>query len=186
MKYGKLTLGQIEALINNLGGRYAVERILRHGSIAHAIARLTDPTYHPYPVTIDYNLSIWQMIDAGRYDRMDNNVAIPELTTTGMTLVDVDLELHQFDRVISLDRVPKRLIHFGFQPAGVVELLAFGTKYPDIQREFQIIAVEDFITTLDGHRFVPYLDGSARERSLRFCPIRRFCTKDCRFLVVRQ
>ncbi|HEY4476338.1 MAG TPA: hypothetical protein VI954_02465, partial [Candidatus Paceibacterota bacterium] len=77
------------------------------------------------------------------------------------------VELVQFNRYISTDEALRELDKVGMRPAELHELLAFGEKYPDVQREFPIVALGSVWDDQIGYRcFVPYLHGNGLGRRL--------------------
>ncbi len=73
----------------------------------------------------------------------------------------------------------------GLRPATFAELLAFSLKYPELQRQFPIVALGSS-ALIRGDRRVPYLDGHSRVRNLRLNWVGRAWNADCRFLAVRK
>lgn len=54
----------------------------------------------------------------------------------------------------------------GLRPRGIEHLLAFGEKYPDIQREFPAVALGSRWQSSGGDWRVPYLDRDGSKRYL--------------------
>ncbi len=105
-----------------------------------------------YPITVDYDLSLTQMIRQGRYSRHDENIIDTHFPIKGEGAISFDLELISFDRKLPIQEVLTELESRGLVPAKIEHLLAFGAQYPDTQREFFIVA---FGSSWD--RRVPYL-----------------------------
>ena len=61
MKYGNLNLGQIEVIVNKLGGMENVERLLRDEVIIRLTSTLDEKEYQ---VTIDYIRSLADWSDS--------------------------------------------------------------------------------------------------------------------------
>jgi hypothetical protein len=74
--------------------------------------------------------------------------------------------LYHPDRDIESDDVVKELDQMGLKAAILQELCAFGEKYPDIQREFPIVALGSVCVDPDGVRHVPDLDYWGARRLL--------------------
>ena len=74
----------------------------------------------------------------------------------------------------------------GLCPATLQELCAFGEKYPDIQREFPVVALGSVYVSLYGRRGVPYLGSWGAGRGLGlFSRGDEWCPSD-RFLAARK
>ena len=69
----------------------------------------------------------------------------------------------------------------GYRPAELHELLAFGEKYKEIQREFPIVAL-----TVLRNRCVLSLSGDNSRRYLNLFVEEHDCGENCRFAAVRK
>ncbi len=118
-----------------------------------------------YPITIDYSLSLTQMIEQGKYDQSGENI-VARFPIEGEGDASLDLELITCDRGLTTEEVRTELEARGFFPAKIEHLLAFGAQYPDKQREFFIAALGSSWVDPAGYRYVPYLDGSDSTRNL--------------------
>lgn len=139
-----------------------------------------------YPIVVDYGKSVEEMVGLGRYDWSNSDIASKNFPTKCTGKTGITVELIHFNQVISSDEAIKKLDKMGFRPAELHELLAFGEKYPEIQREFSIIALGSVWQDPYGDRGVPYLDrgGSGRHLNLRW--IVRDWHGLCRFAAVRK
>jgi hypothetical protein len=75
MKYGNLTLGQVEALVNKVGGMSAVERILQGGNISDAIAKLLveqSGVGETFTLDVNYDDPRWKSINRPQYSFVGN------------------------------------------------------------------------------------------------------------------
>ncbi|MEK7637341.1 MAG: hypothetical protein AAB402_03080 [Patescibacteria group bacterium] len=168
MKYGDLNLGQIEALINKLGGMTAVKGILRGVDVGEAIAKLLAPDITVYRVTVNRDKNLKAMIEAGQYDWTDPDVTDERiLQVEGSGMVEVDIKLFHYNRPMDEDDVYNDLRH-GYRPAKIEELLALGAnlKTRDLQRQFPIVAFGSVCLCLDGygHHHHPCLSGDESDR----------------------
>lgn len=182
MKYGNLNLGQIEALVNKLGGMESVERVLRD----EVIIRLT-PTLNEkeYTVVVDYTMSFTDMITAGRYDCKNDDITSEHFPIAGSGKVDTKLHLVHLNREATTKEVEAYLNTIGLQPAKIEHLLALGEKYPNLQREYSIIALGTVWVNRDGDHHVPFLrrSGLGRDLSLYWDDPDDRWGDYCRFLV---
>jgi len=70
MKYGRLSLGQIEALVNKIGGMEAVEKILR----GELVVRIKEVIKNFFHLEVNYNASIEELIREGKYDWVNDRI----------------------------------------------------------------------------------------------------------------
>ena len=163
--------------------RAALQRVLR-------VALLPDTPQSvgsTYPVTVNYNLSLEEIIAAGRYDWKNGDITVKHFPMKGEGITDVDIRLVHFDRVMdSSDEVIRKLDKMDLRPASIEELLAFGAKYPDVQRHFPIVALGSVWRLLDGGQGVPSLHGRGRERGLGLGIFGGGWGGRCRFAAVRK
>ena len=116
-------------------------------------------------LTIDYGMSLTDMIDAGGYDWTNSDVTAKRFPVSGSGKVEISAELVHFDRNITSDDAVKGMVKRGLRPATFAELLAFGAKYPEDQRKFPVVALGSS-AEVHGNLSVPCLYGSDAERSL--------------------
>lgn len=134
-------------------------------------ARHTTNDSNLYLVSVNYALSLEEMVAAGRYNWKNDDITARHFSVKGEGVVDVDIQLAHFDRVMdSSGEVIRELDKVGLRPAKIEELLAFGAKYPDVQRQFPVVALGSVWRRLVGYRVVPFLsrDGGGRYLSLDF------------------
>lgn len=139
-----------------------------------------------YPVTVDYSLSLAKMIKAGKYDWKNDNITAKNFPVKGEGKQAVVPELVHLNRFASTDEVLAHMEANNLRPATLPELLAFGEKYPDVQREFPIVALGSSWVSPDGGRGVTCLwgGGGGRRLDLIWCEVG--WGDSCRFLVVRK
>lgn len=178
MKYGELTFGQMEAIVNKLGGMDGVRRFLS-GALAVQSSNI-------YPVSVDYEMSVEELVRRGRYDWSDSDITSKHFPTQRAGKAEVAIELIHFDRDIDSDEALRKLDRMGFRPAELHELLAFGARYPDVQREFPIIALGSVWRGPLGFRHVPCLYGDGSERGLNLGWFGLGWGGHCRFAAVRK
>lgn len=141
-----------------------------------------------YSVTINYDLSFPGMITAGHYDWVNSDITEKHFPVKGEgTTKEVTIELVHFNRAMgSSDEVIRELDKRGLRPATIEELLAFGAKYPELQRQFPIVALGSIWRRL-GRRYVPCLWGNSSERNLSLPFWFGYRWSDyCRFLALRK
>lgn len=119
-----------------------------------------------YPLSVNYERSVEDAVKLGRYDWANGDITSNNFPTKRTGTVDIVVEFIHFDRHISTEDVQKEFDNIGYRPVEIHELLAFGEKYPDIQREFPIISLGFVWWNRSGCRCVPYLGRFGSERSL--------------------
>ncbi|MST04401.1 MAG: hypothetical protein EXS49_02440, partial [Candidatus Pacebacteria bacterium] len=160
MKYGNVSLGQVEAVFNKLGGEDGVMRFLRDE------LEVVEKKLEEFDLTIGYSLVLEQMIELGNYDWKD-----PAITAKNFPLERRDEKrqvkgiLVHYGRDMSTDAVLSDLNAKGLRPAPIDELLALGAKHPDLQRKFPIVALGSSFV-YGGGRYYPYLHRYDTDRNL--------------------
>lgn len=166
MKYGNLTLGQVEALVNKIGGMAIVERILQGGNISDGIVKLLEPTNDVYRVTVDYAKSLKAMIEVGHYDYVDSDITEKHFPVVGSGAVEMDIELIRFNDMISTTEGFRDLYRRGYRGAKTEELLALGASQPDLQRKIRIIAPDARRGKLNGEVVCLCLTSNGSRRTV--------------------
>lgn len=119
-----------------------------------------------YPVSVDYEMSVEELVRLGQYHWASNEITSENFSTKRSGTVEVVVELVHFNRAILFDQARRELDCMGYRPAELHELLAFGKKYPDIQRKFPIVALGRASYRWADHS-VPCLGGNRGNRSNR-------------------
>jgi len=140
-------------------------------------------------VVVDYGRSLGEAIAAGGYDCANADITEDNFPAERGGRADVGLELVHLDRIATTAKVEAELSRRGgLRPAAHMELLAFGERYPDVQRKFPVVALGSSWADPDGSLRVPCLDGDSGRRRLRLYwghPGRSWY-ESCRFLAVRK
>lgn len=126
------------------------------------------PSTTTYPVEIDYNDTFEQRLGAGRYDWKNPHIKEKNFPVKSKGKVNRVLELVHFGKFMSTEAVLAAIDAQGYRPATIEELLAFGAKYPELQREFPIVELGSVWRDWDDDLSVAYLvrDGSRRNLGL--------------------
>jgi len=138
-----------------------------------------------FPVTIDYSLSLEQMITECGCDSTNQNITSANFPITGQGVVKEEVILVHFNKYISSKDAIEELAKMGLEPAGLVHALAFGKKYPDKQREFLIVFFGSYCS-VGGECFVPYLTRMVSKRGLDLNYFDRHWSDTSRFAAVRK
>lgn len=139
-----------------------------------------------YQVTVDYGQSLDQMIAAGRYNSRNSDINSKNFPITGTGQVEVELHLVHLNKVASTEEVLAELDRRGLRPAKIEESLSFGAKYPNLQKEFPIVALGSVWRRPCGCRGVADLAGWDGERSLLLYWIESGWSERCRFAAVSK
>ncbi|MDQ5969018.1 MAG: hypothetical protein QG579_175 [Patescibacteria group bacterium] len=138
-----------------------------------------------YELIVNYALSLADMVKAGAYDWFSSDVNEGNFPKMGEGEVPVSAELIHFNKYTSSEGAVTEMGGLGFRPATIHELLAFGQKYPNVQREFPIIALGSSCEIVSVC-LVAYLDKEGSKRLLRLHWSGDSWDDDCRFLAVRK
>ena len=93
-----------------------------------------------YRLTIDYDLSIERLKAEGRYDWSNVEITSQHFPSKETGERQVEVAIVPIGRYDTIDRVVASLGTEGIRPATLTELLAVGAQFPDLQREWSIIA----------------------------------------------
>lgn len=165
MKYGELNLGQIEALVNKLGGMDAVRNIL--SGVVEITTKAISYIVAIFTVTVDETMSVEDAMKAGKFGWSNNNITsanFPKITG-GQKWDDKEVTIFHFNKTMTSEAVIAEMDKAGYKPATIWDLLSLGASQPDLQRKFPIVALGS-VCKLDGCRRVPCLYGRSSERFL--------------------
>ena len=139
-----------------------------------------------FKVNVDYSQSLSVMIEAGKFDRVSEACTSKNFPVEGEGQVDVDVVIVHLDRhATTTGEVEAELDKRGLRPARIEELLALGTAYPDLQREYPIVALgSGCVLGVDGIVPVLFRDVDRRELSLDYYEDE--WERHCRFAAVRK
>ena len=116
-------------------------------------------------MTVDYNITLEQMITAGKYEWTNDNITDKLFPLSGTGRMTFQPKLFQFNRDISSEDAIREMEKDGFRPAKIEELLTYSAILPEEQRNYPTVALGS-VAELDGRRRVPCLIRSASERNL--------------------
>jgi len=173
-----LAKGGTEAFLDRLNrpeGRVFIE------NFADMLVKAERKTSKVFPVTIDYNRTLDQMIAACACGYNNPSITTANFPISGTGIVPQEIILIDLDHDVEGDEVLRELTAVGLEPARIEHALAFGEKYPDVQRERPVVFLG---SVWDGR--VPYLDGWRDERGLRLSDWHDGWSRDCRFAAVRK
>lgn len=142
-----------------------------------------------FSLTIDYSLSLEQMLGAGRYAWADseiNDVHFPIPEDLLGQRITVTAKLFDFKPGTSNDDIILEMEQQGFNSSPLPGLLSLGAKYPDLQRENAITALGSIWSSSGNQSLIPIImmmDGR-REIGLNWYGYKWI--RDCLFLGIRK
>jgi hypothetical protein len=143
------------------------------------------PDIH-YLVTVNYDLSVEDAVKAGKYDWKNDRIISKNFPSKRKGKVDAEIILVKFAKDMESEAILLELDKQGLRPAELPELLAFGEKYPEVQREFPIVALGSVWRGAGGVRCVPCLDRDSDERGLYLLWFDVGWGSGCRFAALRK
>jgi len=139
-----------------------------------------------FAVTVNYDLSVENAVKAGKYDWSNSDITTKNFPPKRKGKAGIELTLFHFNRSMESDEVVREFDKQGLRPAELPELLSFGAKYPDIQRDFPVVALGSFWRRPFGRRRCAYLYGHGFRRSLCLHWLAFGWHDDYRFAAVRK
>lgn len=136
--------------------------------------------------TVNYDLTVGEAVELGEYDGVNSDITQENFPTEKKGQATVEIALVHFGRDISTKGVLEEFDKRGLRPADDRVLLAFGAKYPEVQREFLVVSLGSFLEDSDGCRFYPYLYRDGLERRLYLDWDGLGWCAFCRFVAVRK
>ncbi len=164
MKYGNLKLGQIEALINKIGGMDVVINIL--SGVEEVTITTISYVTHTLIVLVDETKTVEQLTADGEYDWSNDGITSKNFPLPEEGKIEErEISLFHFNQTMTSGEVTTEMDKEGFRPATIHELLGLGISQSDFQREFPIIAL-DSVCFVGSRRHVTELYGIDDERGL--------------------
>ncbi|KKU85161.1 MAG: hypothetical protein UY15_C0040G0007 [Parcubacteria group bacterium GW2011_GWA2_47_9] len=154
--------------------------------IADEVASFIGRIKNIFRVVVDCGQTLAQMIAAGKYNRVNSDITNANFPIIGSGKKNVAVELVHFNRSIESNEAIRELDRMGMRPATIEELLAFGAKYPEVQREFPILALGSVWRYRSSDRYIPCLYRVGSERYLDLGWIGSGWHGICRFAAVRK
>lgn len=131
-------------------------------------------------------VTLGELIRLGNYDWVNSDITVEHFPLDNSQFGNFELVLVHLNRSVTSDEVLLYMDDHGLSPAKIGHLLAFGAKYPNVQREFPIIALGSSWVSPFGGRVVPYLDVRGSGRALRLLWPDSLWGDCCRFLALRK
>ena len=155
--------------------------------IASLIAETKKAVSTIYRVVVDHHKNFAEMVAEGNYDYLNSDINANNFPVDGqLCRKETDIVLVYLNRAANTEQVLAEMDRKGLRPATIAELLSIGAKYPNLQREFPIVALGSVWQDRYGPRYVPYLDGLGSERDLHLSWVGDDWSELCRFAAVRK
>jgi hypothetical protein len=139
-----------------------------------------------FPIDVDHRLSLEDFVQRGAFDIVD-----PDIDTIRFDREPINKVVHQQVRLIDMNggattyEVLERLDELRVRPVSFVELLAFGEKYPEKQREVLVVSLDFMWFQGGGDMYVPYLWRKDGKRTLSLIWAEHWCER-ARFAVIAK
>ena len=137
-------------------------------------------------ITMDCTRSLKEMIKAGRYDWTNSDIKDKNFPITEKGVFNTEAVLVHYNKVMKTEDILRDMESKGLVQGKIEHLLAVGEKYPNLQRDFPIVALGSSWQDPVGFRVVPYLSGDDSGRGLSLVWSDRDWDEDYRFLAVRK
>jgi hypothetical protein len=133
---------------------------------ADVMAEAARKPHDTFPVTVNYDLSLEEAINAGNYQAVHTDISARNFPSTRKGQAELDIVLVRFEHRMKSEDVVQELEKEGLRPADLPEFLAFGAKYPDVQRKFSVAGLGSVWQDRKGYRNVPCLYEASEGRYL--------------------
>jgi len=120
----------------------------------------------PYPVSVNYELSVENAIEAGNYQAVNTDITGKNFPSTRRGEADLEIVLVRFEHRMKSEDVLDELSKEGLRAAELPEFLAFGAEHPDVQRKFSVVGLGSVWQDRKGYRNVPCLYTASEGRYL--------------------
>jgi hypothetical protein len=166
----------LQSLLEKVKKRgYTDDEILRVAStqgdslldkFADVMAEAARKPHDIFPVTVNYDLSVEEAIAAGDYQAVNADITSKNFLSERKGQAEVNVVLVRFEHRMKSEDVVQELEKEGLRPAELPEFLAFGARYPDVQRKFSVAGLGSVWQDRKGYRNVPCLYEASEGRYL--------------------
>lgn len=146
-------------------------------------------TANEIKLTVDYTKIVEQAIADGKYDWKNSDITTKNFPVSPEMIgkkSDISAKLFYFNRDISSDDAISEMDKAGYRPATLMELLTLGVLFPELQRQFPIVALGSVWRDARVYRYVPCLYVGNSRRGLNLGWLDSNWDACCRFLGVRK
>jgi hypothetical protein len=133
---------------------------------ADVIAEAARKPGEVFPLSVNYDLSVEDAVDAGNYQGVNGSITSRNFPSKRHGQANAEIVLVRFDLRITSENVLSELDKEGLRAAELPEFLAFGAEYPEVQREFSVVGLGSVWQDPKGYRNVPCLYTASEGRYL--------------------
>jgi len=130
------------------------------------IKRIRGEKMEIYPTSVNYDLSIAELVQACDLGWVDDNINDNNFPVVGIGTMDFSLVLVSLGWLATEREIWEYMHQRNLWPADFKQQLAFGATFPDKQLEFTIVAFGSVWVNSNGFRRVAYLFGNGGQRKL--------------------
>lgn len=160
----------------------SVGRFIANGG-KEPVSKPLNPVVTEYNLQVNYDLTIEEALNTGKYDFSRYNIMSKDFSTTRRGTADVGFQLVHFKRDISSEAVIDELDWRRCRPANIYELLALGNAHPELQLQHMIIGLGSIKCNYEGKPEVPCLHSNGSHRIISLVWLRTW-HRNSRFAVV--
>lgn len=111
-----------------------------------------------FTVTVDYQKPMARLVKEGHYYSVSPEIIQDNFRNEGeKEKTEIAFRVIQMEKLTNPKEAEKRLDRSGLRTATIKELLAFGAKFPDVQRQFHIGALGSIGISSRGYKCIAYL-----------------------------
>ena len=170
---------------SNLSASQVIELIEKSDVQSEKVINPTDEI----KLAVDYTKTVEQAVADGNYDWKNGDINAKNFPVSPEMIgkkVEVSAKLFHFNRDISSDDAISEMDKAGCRPATLMELLVLGFLFPELQRQFPIVALGSVWRCAYGFRFAPYLFVFDSKRKLYLDWFDSYWRARCRFLGIHK
>ena len=134
---------------------------------------------------VNYGQSVGDLLKAGKYGWINDSINDTNFPSSETGERELDTAMFHFDRNMFSEAVEAEMDKVGYRPATMKELLAYGIKNPNEQRQYPIVGLGS-VAVLSGDRRVGCLCGNVSGRRAGLGCYGDVWIACCRFLGVRK
>ena len=183
----QIAIGLVMAILKK-GGTYEQIHALTRPEGAALLERMAEAVVGVAKTVADsfYTLSLADQIKAGHYNWFNSDITAEHFPRPNRGASLEKLKVFHFNRSVSSDEAIRLMAAEGYEPVNIAELLNYGAKNPDEQRQYPIIALGSLWAPWGGPRYVAYLDEYAGRRGLDLGYFDDDWSDHCRFLAASK